>query len=334
MENNLRILVTGAAGFIGFHVCEKLISLKINVVGVDNLNNYYDTDLKKNRLNNLGLGNKDLDSTKNKNKLFDFYKIDINDHLKLEEIFKKHNFSHVIHLAAQAGVRYSIENPKTYIENNIMGFWNIIELSRQFNIEHFIYASSSSVYGSSDKTPFNVNQKTDEPLSLYAATKKSNELIAHSYSNIYNLKTTGLRFFTAYGPWGRPDMAYYSFTKSILNNTQINVFNNGNLKRDFTFIDDIVEGVYRILISQPNYNYKIYNLGNNKSIGLLDFIKTLESLLGEKANIIFMPHQDGDVYETCANIDPFISEHQFNPTTSLEVGLKTFINWYKEYHKI
>mgnify|MGYP006092319749 CR=1 FL=1 len=333
MENNLRILVTGAAGFIGFHVCEKLISLKINVVGVDNLNNYYDTDLKKNRLNNLGLGNKDLDSTKNKNKLFDFYKIDINDHLKLEEIFKKHNFSHVIHLAAQAGVRYSIENPKTYIENNIMGFWNIIELSRQFNIEHFIYASSSSVYGSSDKTPFNVNQKTDEPLSLYAATKKSNELIAHSYSNIYNLKTTGLRFFTAYGPWGRPDMAYYSFTKSILNNTQINVFNNGNLKRDFTFIDDIVEGVYRILISQPNYNYKIYNLGNNKSIGLLDFIKTLESLLGEKANIIFMPHQDGDVYETCANIDPFISEHQFNPTTSLEVGLKTFINWYKEYHK-
>ena len=334
MENNLRILVTGAAGFIGFHVCEKLISLKINVVGVDNLNNYYDTDLKKNRLNNLGLGNKDLDSTKNKNKLFDFYKIDINDHLKLEEIFKKHNFSHVIHLAAQAGVRYSIENPKTYIENNIMGFWNIIELSRQFNIEHFIYASSSSVYGSSDKTPFNVNQKTDEPLSLYAATKKSNELIAHSYSNIYDLKTTGLRFFTAYGPWGRPDMAYYSFTKSILNNTQINVFNNGNLKRDFTFIDDIVEGVYRILISQPNYNYKIYNLGNNKSIGLLDFIKTLESLLGEKANIIFMPHQDGDVYETCANIDPFISEHQFNPTTSLEVGLKTFINWYKEYHKI
>ena len=334
MENNLRILVTGAAGFIGFHVCEKLISLKINVVGVDNLNNYYDTDLKKNRLNNLGLGNKDLDSTKNKNKLFDFYKIDINDHLKLEEIFKKHNFSHVIHLAAQAGVRYSIENPKTYIENNIMGFWNIIELSRQFNVEHFIYASSSSVYGSSDKTPFNVNQKTDEPLSLYAATKKSNELIAHSYSNIYNLKTTGLRFFTAYGPWGRPDMAYYSFTKSILNNTQINVFNNGNLKRDFTFIDDIVEGVYRILISQPNYNYKIYNLGNNKSIGLLDFIKTLESLLGEKANIIFMPHQDGDVYETCANIDPFISEHQFNPTTSLEVGLKTFINWYKEYHKI
>ena len=336
LENNKKILVTGAAGFIGFHVCQQLLKEGLDVIGLDNINEYYDINLKRDRLKNLG-----IELSENQDMIksalygnFSFKILDVIDMEGLYAFMEKNNFTYVIHLAAQAGVRYSIEAPESYITNNIIGFWNIIEVSRKLNIEHFVYASSSSIYGGLDKTPYDVSQKTDTPLSLYAATKKSNELIAHSYSNIYGLKTTGLRFFTVYGPWGRPDMAYYSFTKSITENKEISVFNNGNLKRDFTYIDDIVEGVEKVISRSDEQKYKVYNIGNNEPVELLKFINTLEIILNKKAKIKFLKHQKGDVFETFAAIDPMINEFDFIPQTSIQEGLNKFVDWYKKYYKI
>ena len=334
LRNKKSILITGVAGFIGFSLTEKLIKKDFFILGIDNLNNYYDVNLKYSRLRKLGIKismNKNLiKSTKYDN--FFFKKLDLIDYTKLNELMKENNFTHVIHLAAQAGVRYSLINPKSYITNNINAFWNIIDISRKLDVEHFIYASSSSIYGGLDSVPYDVNQKTDKPLSLYAATKKSNELIAHSYSNLYNLKSTGLRFFTVYGPWGRPDMAYYSFTKAIIDNQEIPVFNNGNLKRDFTYIDDAIESIVKVLDRSDNKNFQIYNVGNNRPIKLLNFLNTLEKILNKKARITYMEHQKGDVYETWANIDPIVNDFGYKPKTDINEGLQRFIDWYKGYN--
>lgn len=329
-------LVTGSAGFIGYSVIKKLINENYLIFGLDNLNDFYDITLKRERLKKLGINkpNKRFFEKSSIYKNLFFKKIDINNYEEIDEIFYEKNISHVIHLAAQAGVRYSIENPQSYITNNIVGFWNMIDISRKNNVNHFIYASSSSIYGDSKDIPYNVHQKTDSPLSLYAATKKSNELIAHSYSKIYGLKTTGLRFFTVYGPWGRPDMAYFSFTKHILEGRKINVFNNGNLKRDFTYIDDIVDGVLKVLNRENKNLNEVYNLGNNKPIALLDFIQTLEKTLNLKAKINYLPHQKGDVYETYADIDSMIQEFNYNPKTEIQEGLRSFVKWYKNYYQI
>ena len=321
MDNN--ILISGSAGFIGFHLTKKLLEKGLTVIGIDNLNDYYDIKLKGDRL-------KILKQFKN----FTFYTIDICDEMSLEDLFKKNKINKVLHLAAQAGVRYSINNPETYIHTNLIGFWNMIDNSRKHNVNHFIYASSSSIYGDSKDIPYDAHQKTDSPLSLYAATKKSNELIAHSYSKIYGLMTTGLRFFTVYGPWGRPDMAYFSFTKDILEGKKIDVFNNGNLKRDFTYVDDIIDGVLKVLDRENKNLYEIYNLGNNKPIALLDFIQTLEKTLNLKAKINYLPHQKGDVYETYADIDSMKQKFNYNPKTEIQEGLRSFVKWYKNYYQI
>ena len=317
------ILITGSNGFIGFHLSKKLLQLGYIIIGLDNCNDYYDISLKNNRLKIL-----------NTYDGFTFIKGDIKDYTFLLNIFKINDINYIIHLAGQAGVRYSIQNPKSYIENNINGFWNILDISRKFEIEHFVYASSSSIYGGISKTPYSINQKTDKPLSLYAATKKSNELIAHSYSSIYDIKTSGLRFFTVYGPWGRPDMAYYNFTKSIIENRTIDVFNFGELKRDFTYIDDIVDGILKVLNRDSSDQYKIYNIGNSNPIVLLDFIKILENILNKKADLNFIEHQKGDVFETFADIEPMVKEFDYSPKTSIKNGLVKFVNWYKDYHKI
>lgn len=336
MSKNKIVLVTGSAGFIGYSVVKKLINENYLIFGLDNLNDYYDITLKIDRLRNLGINNINERFFENSciHKNFFFKKTDINNYEKINEIFYEKNITHVIHLAAQAGVRYSIENPQSYITNNLVGFWNILDISRKNKVNHFIYASSSSIYGDSKQIPYNTNQKTESPLSLYAATKKSNELIAHSYSKIYGLMTTGLRFFTVYGPWGRPDMAYFSFTKCIIEGKKINVFNNGNLKRDFTYVDDIVDGVMKILSRENKNLYEIYNLGNNKPIALLDFIQTLEKTLNLKAKINNLPHQNGDVYETYADIDSMKQEFNYNPKTEINEGLISFVNWYKKYYQI
>ena len=334
-----KILLTGAAGFIGYHVAKQLLEQGYQVIGLDNINNYYDIDLKQARINNLsGQPN------------FVFEKIDIADKDKLNTFVELYKPSIVIHLAAQAGVRYSIENPTAYIESNLVGFANILEVARNFEIEHLIYASSSSVYGANKKIPFSESDSVDHPVSLYAATKKSNELMAHTYSNLYNIPTTGLRFFTVYGPWGRPDMAYFSFTKSIYEGKPINVFNNGNMERDFTYIDDIVEGIIRLIDKIPESHndwdyknpdpatsfapYRIFNIGNNQPVKLLDFISILEKLIGKEAKKNFLPMQPGDVRVTFANIDRLNKLTGFKPRTSIEEGLKKFIEWYKQYYKI
>lgn len=333
----MKILVTGAAGFIGFHLSRRLIDEGHEVVGIDNINDYYDTQLKKDRLEIL-----------NALKDFTFYKVGLEDRSNIEDIFKRHSFHTVVNLAAQAGVRYSLENPHAYIDSNVVGFTNILEACRHFEIKHLIYASSSSVYGANKKMPFSVEHSVDHPVSLYAATKKANELLAHTYSHLYNLPTTGLRFFTVYGPWGRPDMAYFSFTKNILDGKPIKVFNNGKMKRDFTYIDDIVEGIIRLLDKVPNSNsnwdrlnpvpsssyapYKVYNIGNNQPVELMTFINTLENALDKKANIEFLPMQPGDVEATFADIEALSSEVGFNPATSIDKGLKEFVDWYKNYY--
>ncbi len=317
------VLITGSSGFIGFHLSKKLLKLGYIIIGLDNCNDYYDVSLKNERLKIL-----------NKYDGFTFIKGDVKDYAFLLNVFKINDINYIIHLAGQAGVRHSIVNPKLYIENNLNGFWNILDISRRFQIKHFVYASSSSIYGGISKTPHSIDQKTDKPLSLYAATKKSNELIAHSYSNIYGIKTTGLRFFTVYGPWGRPDMAYYNFTKSIIENKTIDVFNFGELKRDFTYIDDIVDGILKVLNRESSEQYKIYNIGNSSPVILLDFIKILEIILNKKADLNFIEHQKGDVYETYADIGPMKQEFNYNPKTEIKEGLKSFVNWYKNYYKI
>ena len=317
----MNILITGAAGFIGYHLCKKLLDEDNNILGVDNLNNYYSLSLKLKRLNQLK-------SYKN----FKFKKVDISNRELISPIFNKFKPKKVINLAAQAGVRYSLQNPYAYIDSNLVGFLNILELCRQNKTEGFIYASSSSVYGDSKKIPFSIQDRVDRPISLYAASKKTNELIAHSYSHLYGLHTTGLRFFTVYGPWGRPDMAYYIFTKKILNGEPISVFNNGNMKRDFTFIDDIILGTKAAI--EKNYSFEIFNLGNNKSVNLLDFIKTIENKLNKKAIINFQPMQSGDVKETYADISETEEELGFKPKTSIDEGIPKFIKWYKSYYNL
>jgi UDP-glucuronate 4-epimerase len=338
MDNN-KILVTGSAGFIGMHLVIRLIKEGFFVVGLDNLNNYYDRSLKFSRLEECGIIQDKLkDDILIDSEKFSNYKFIKSDLLSIEKVhclFEEFQFDAVIHLAAQAGVRYSIENPKTYIENNITGFFNIIDTSRKFNVKNFLYASSSSVYGNSLEVPFNEKLQVDQPISLYAATKKSNELIAHVYSNIYNLKTTGLRFFTVYGPWGRPDMAYFSFTNKIFNDQQIDVFNNGELSRDFTYIDDIINGIVNVFEGRrkSEVKYEILNIGNNKPVSLMKFIDTLETIIGKKAIKNFIQMQKGDVQKTMADISA-ISKYNFRASTEIEKGLERFINWYKFYYDL
>jgi UDP-glucuronate 4-epimerase len=317
----MNILITGAAGFIGYHLCKKLLDEDNNILGVDNLNNYYSLSLKLKRLNQLK-------SYKN----FKFKKVDISNRELISPIFNKFKPKKVINLAAQAGVRYSLQNPYAYIDSNLVGFFNILELCRQNKTEGFIYASSSSVYGDNKKIPFSIQDRVDRPISLYAASKKTNELMAHSYSHLYGLHTTGLRFFTVYGPWGRPDMAYYIFTKKILNGEPISVFNNGNMKRDFTFIDDIILGTKAAI--EKNYSFEIFNLGNNKSVNLLDFIKTIENKLNKKAIINFQPMQSGDVKETYADISESEEKLGFKPKILIDEGIQKFIKWYKSYYNL
>ena len=313
-----KILITGAAGFIGYHLSRSLLEDGIIVFGVDNLNNYYDPDLKKQRL-------KRLKSFKN----FTFKKIDIIDEKKLNNAFLSFNPSIVMHLAAQAGVRYSIENPRSYLNSNLIGFHNIIEQCKKCKIDKLIYASSSSIYGLNEKTPFSVNDKTDYPVSLYGATKKSNELVAHAYSHLYGVKTIGLRFFTVYGPWGRPDMAYFSFTKKIIEGRKIEVFNHGNMQRDFTYIDDIVDGIRNTI--EKDFNFEIFNLGNSKSEDLMTMIRIIEKELKIKAKIVFRDMQPGDVTKTHAEIEKSTKMLGFKPKVSLQIGLKRTIDWYKSF---
>lgn len=332
-----RVFVTGAAGFIGFHLSRRLLKEGCHVTGIDNLNHYYDVGLKEARLEKL---------TPFEN--FSFFKTDLSDREGLKKVFKNREFDVVVNLAAQAGVRYSIENPHAYIDSNIVGFVNLLECCRHNDVKHLVFASSSSVYGANTKMPFSVHHNVDHPVSLYAATKKANELMAHTYSHLYGLHCTGLRFFTVYGPWGRPDMALFLFTRAILEEKPIKVFNHGRMQRDFTYIDDIIEGVVRIMGRFPepdptwsgddpdpgtSYNrYKIYNIGNNNPVELMEFISAIEKVLGRKAKKEFLDLQPGDVPATYADIDDLVKDVGFKPKTPIETGIKHFVSWYKEYY--
>ena len=334
-----KVLVTGSAGFIGFYLAKNLLENNIEVVGLDNLSPYYDTGLKKARLSQL-----------TPHPLYSHVHLDLDDRDGMAEFFSNHSFDVVVNLAAQAGVRYSLKNPHSYVDTNIVGFVNLLEGCRHSGVKHLVFASSSSVYGANTKVPFSVHHNVDHPVSLYAASKKSNELMAHSYAHLYDLAVTGLRFFTVYGPWGRPDMAYFLFTKAILEDRPIDVFNHGRMARDFTYIDDIIDGVYRVIHHRPEPNkawdgndpdpatsycrYKIYNIGNNQKVDLLRFIEILEKCLGEEAKKNFLPMQPGDVPQTFADVDDLIRDVGFRPTTSIEEGLKRFVAWYREYYKI
>jgi len=333
----MTILVTGAAGFIGFYITQALLARGERVVGIDNLNDYYDVRLKHARLAQIG-----------DHPNFRFIQLDLADRAGMADLFARHKPSRVVHLAAQAGVRYSLENPNAYVDSNINGFINILEGCRHHGIEHLVFASSSSVYGLNTTMPYSVHHNVDHPISLYAATKKANELMAHSYAHLYRLPTTGLRFFTVYGPWGRPDMAYFKFTQAILAGKPIEVYNHGKMQRDFTYIDDIVEGVVRVLdrVPQPNPDwngqhpdpgsspapYKIYNIGNHNPVSLSRFIEALETALGRKAEKIMLPMQPGDVPATYADVDDLVRDTGFAPKTSIEDGLARFAEWYRGYH--
>lgn len=335
----MKILVTGAAGFIGSGVVIKLLNRGDEVVGIDNHNDYYDPSLKEDRLDRFV--NHDG---------YTHIRMDIEDVSAVKNVFDEHRFDGVVNLAAQAGVRYSIENPLAYINTNIVGFCHILEACRHNNVAHLVYASSSSVYGSNTKMPFSIHDNVDHPLSLYAATKKANELMAHTYSHLYNLPTTGLRFFTVYGPWGRPDMALFKFTKAILDGDKIEVFNYGNHRRDFTYIDDIVEGVIRVLDrparSNPDWSgddpdtgtsqapWRVYNIGNNSPIDLLDYIKAIEEALGVEAEKELLPLQPGDVPDTYANVDELVSDIGYQPSMPVKDGVKNFVDWYRDYNNI
>lgn len=334
-----KILITGTLGFIGYHLTYKLIQEGYEVVGIDNINGYYNTKQKYEKLPLLGID--DLSPWPNQilqSKLFDnfkFAKIDITDRFQIEELFRKEKFDIVVNLAAQAGVQYSIQNPHSYIENNITGFINLIDASKTNNLKHFIYASSSSVYGNRDIVPFQETDNVDHPISLYAASKKANELIAYTYAHLHQLKTTGLRFFTVYGPWGRPDMAPFIFTKNILEGKEITVFNNGNLERDFTYVDDIVEGVYSVISKRPSkeYVYNIYNIGNSKPVQLMDFIHAIEEKLNKKALIKYEPLRKGDVFKTYASTDKLQKDFAYYPKTDITKGIRLFVDWYWAYFK-
>lgn len=315
-------LITGAAGFIGMHLSKKLLEIGCKVVGYDNLNDYYDVSLKESRLNIL-----------NQYENFTFHKADLIDKDYLEKVFTENEINIVINLAAQAGVRYSIENPDAYIQSNVVGFLNILEMCRHHKVDHLLYASSSSVYGANKKIPFSTEDQVDNPVSLYAATKKSNELMAHTYSHLYKIPTTGLRFFTVYGPYGRPDMAYFSFTKAIMEGKSIKVFNNGDMYRDFTYIDDIIDGVTKLIENSPALTnnelpYKVYNIGNNKPEKLMDFIQAIEHAVGKEANKEFYPMQPGDVYQTYADVSDLINDVEFKPDTPIQEGINRFVEWY------
>jgi UDP-glucuronate 4-epimerase len=334
-----KILVTGAAGFIGFHLCTRLLERGVQIVGIDNLNPYYDPALKMARLELL----KPMRG-------FTFVKMDLTDTDAISALFEKESFDRVAHLAAQAGVRYSLENPRAYIDSNVVGFGNILEGCRHHHVTHLVYASSSSVYGGNAKLPFSVHDNVDHPLSFYAATKKANELMAHAYSHLYGLPTTGLRFFTVYGPWGRPDMAIFIFTRAILKGQPIEVFNHGRMQRDFTYVDDIVEGVvrtlYRTAISDPGWSaeqpdpatskapYRVYNIGNSSPVELMRLIQVLEDALGKKARLNMLGMQAGDVPATYADVDDLQREVGFAPSTPIEVGIRKFVKWYIEYFKV
>lgn len=331
-----KILITGAAGFIGAHLAQKLIEQGAEVVGLDNLNDYYDPKLKKDRMAALAEGDR-----------FSHVDLDLADRTGVEKLFQQQSFDAVVNLAAQAGVRYSLINPHSYVDTNMVGFVNILEGCRHSGVKHLVYASSSSVYGANTRMPFSVHDNVDHPVSLYAASKKANELMAHTYSHLFGLPTTGLRFFTVYGPWGRPDMALFLFTKAILEGQPINVFNNGNMERDFTYVDDIVEGVVRVIGKVPEGDfdwqsdapdpatsycpYRVYNIGNNKKEQLLRYIQVLEECLGRKADKNFMPLQPGDVPATYADVDDLVKDFAYKPETSIEVGIDRFVRWYRGY---
>jgi UDP-glucuronate 4-epimerase len=335
----MKILVTGSAGFIGFHTCLKLVNQGHEVYGVDNINDYYDPKLKFDRLNELGLHEAEAKNFKNevqstKFQNLRFARIDLIDNESIDDLFRKEQFEVVCNLAAQAGVRYSIENPRAYIDSNVLGYLNILEGCRNHKVKHLVYASSSSVYGENKKVPFEITDNVDNPISLYAATKKSNELMAHTYGHLYGFKTTGLRFFTVYGPWGRPDMAYYLFTDAIINNQPIKVFNKGEMERDFTYIDDIVNGITKIIEKRIDTrdHYKIYNIGNNKTESILDFVLTIEEALEKKSIKEMYPMQAGDVKRTFASLEPLIKDYGYKPNTSIKNGLKKFVDWFKMYY--
>ncbi|GAB1265263.1 NAD-dependent epimerase [Aurantivibrio infirmus] len=334
----MKVLVTGAAGFIGSHLCQRLLDRGDEVVGIDNLNDYYDVNLKLARLKRI-----------EESETFTFIKLDIADRDGVAALFEEQKFDRVVNLAAQAGVRYSIENPHAYIDANIVGFCNILEGCRHNKVKHLAYASSSSVYGANKAQPFSEHHNVDHPIALYAASKKANELMAHAYSSLYELPTTGLRFFTVYGPWGRPDMALFKFTKGILEETPIDIYNNGDMIRDFTYIDDIVEGVVRVLdntaSADKNWNgndpdpatsyapYRVYNIGNSSPVKLMDFIEAIEKAVGKEAIKNFMPMQDGDVPSTCADVSALQNDVGFKPNTSVEFGINKFVTWYRDYFK-
>jgi UDP-glucuronate 4-epimerase len=325
-DNKKIYLVTGAAGFIGMHLSKRLLELGCSVIGLDNMNNYYDINLKYARLEIL-----------NKYDKFTFYNVDIAEKDPLGALFKENSIDVVINLAAQAGVRYSIVNPDVYIQSNIVGFFNILENCRHHQVKHLIYASSSSVYGANKKVPFSTGDNVDNPVSLYAATKKSNELMAYTYSHLYKIPATGLRFFTVYGPYGRPDMAYFSFTKAIMENKPIRVYNNGDMYRDFTYIDDVVSGIMPLIENSPvlimeGVPYKIYNIGNNRPEKLLDFIAVIEKAVGKKAVKVFYPMQPGDVYQTYADVTDLMEDIGFRPNTPIGEGIGRFVAWYKEFY--
>ncbi len=347
----MKILITGTAGFIGFHLAKKLLDRGDTVVGIDNINNYYDVNMKYARLAEKGISKNaeiwhtPVQSTKYQN--YAFVRMNLEDRDELMQLFEREKFDKVCNLAAQAGVRYSLENPHAYISSNIVGFMNILEACRHNNVKHLAYASSSSVYGNNTKMPLSTSDNVDHPISLYAATKKSNELMAHTYSHLFGLPTTGLRFFTVYGPWGRPDMALFLFTKAILAGKPIHVFNNGNMVRDFTYVDDIVEGVTRVIDSPPSQssphrgdkrgaslNYKIYNIGNSTPVPLIEFIDAIEHRLDKTAIKEFLPMQPGDVPRTEADVTDLVENLGYKPNTPVSVGIGEFIKWYKQYFKL
>ena len=350
----MKILVTGTAGFIGFHLAKKLLERGDEVVGIDNINDYYDVNLKYARLKELGILREDIAENKKivstQYEQHSFYKLDLADNENMDKLFKEEKFDAVMNLAAQAGVRYSLENPHAYIQSNVVGFLNILEGCRNHGVKNLAYASSSSVYGLNQSQPFKTTDKTEHQVSLYAATKKSNEMMAHTYSHLYNIQTTGLRFFTVYGPWGRPDMAPMLFTDAILNDKPIKVFNNGEMSRDFTYIDDIVDGIIKVIDNPATSNgnwsatepeissslapYKLYNIGNNAPLPLMTFIETIEDALGKKAEKNFMPMQDGDVVSTYADVSGLINDFGYKPDTNLQDGIGEFVRWYHQFYTL
>lgn len=342
MNNEKTILVTGAAGFIGYHLCEALLKAGHKVIGLDNINDYYDVNLKYARLSQLAIAREDaqvfdaVTSSTTHGTQMQFVRTHLEDRKALPELFKEFKFDMVCNLAAQAGVRYSLENPEAYIDSNINGFLNVLECCRHHDVKRLVYGSSSSIYGNSDKVPFNESDNVDKPISLYAATKKANELMAHTYSHLYGIETIGLRFFTVYGPWGRPDMAMFLFTDAIINNRPIKVFNNGDLSRDFTYIDDIIKGVSSTILEDSNDTSlnKLYNIGNSAPVQLMDFIKSIENNLGVVAEKEMLPMQAGDVNQTWADVSRLQKDYNYKPNTSIGKGVKDFINWYNSYYKL